>query len=142
MRKFQGGLKALVILLLAVVIISLVIAPRSGKGIIPWRTDLPAAREEARQAQKPLFIEFSAGWCPPCQEMARTTWSDKSVAEALRKMVPVQIDCDSHPDLVHEYAIGPIPAYLVVAPDGKVLQSTTGYRTPHEFLAWLKSAGQ
>src|SRR3954469_14400082 len=72
---------------------------RAGKDIIPWRTDLAAAESESRQTGKPVLAYFTAEWCPPCQEMARTTWSDNHVERALREFVPVKIDIDAHQDL-------------------------------------------
>jgi thiol:disulfide interchange protein len=139
----KSSFKPLIVVFIAVVVMGIFIYPHgSTKGIIPWRTDLAAARAEAKASHKRLFIEFSAGWCGPCQQMARDTWSDKNVAAELEKMVPVQVDVDSHADLVTQFGVRPIPAYFVLDAGGNHLNYGEGYRGPEEFLAWLRgSAG-
>jgi thiol:disulfide interchange protein DsbD len=110
------------------------------KNLIPWRTDLESARREAIAADKPLFIEFSAGWCPDCREMETQTWSDAHVAEAMKAFVPVQIDFDSQADLVKQFEVKSIPTLLIVDPrSGNIMQqSRANVLLPDRFLAWLK----
>jgi thiol:disulfide interchange protein len=135
----KKNFKFLFVIFIVAVALSVVIRPGSGGGkeLVHWRNDLTAAREEARTAHKPLFVEFTASWCGYCQQMAQTTWADKAVAAELEKMVPVQIDVDSHPDIAQQYGIKPIPAYIVLDSAGSTLKSGEGYKSPAEFIAWL-----
>jgi thiol:disulfide interchange protein len=109
------------------------------KNLVPWRSNLAEARSEAVAANKPLFLDFSANWCPDCQELAATTWSSPSVADALGAYVPVSIDVDAHPDLAGQYDVKAIPALFVVDPkNGEVLkQRREGVRSPGDLLHWL-----
>lgn len=106
---------------------------------VPWRKDFAAASAEARQAGKPLLVDFTADWCGPCQQMRRTTWSDPDVERAIRNYVPVQVDIDRNQRLASSYGISAIPHLLVLDPDGKLLNETEGAMGPSEFVTWLNS---
>src|SRR5690606_191277 len=41
-------------------------APASSIG---WRTDFDAALVEAARTNRPLLVDFTADWCPPCHVM-------------------------------------------------------------------------
>jgi thiol:disulfide interchange protein len=118
------------------------IADRSGRGgkdAIAWRADLTAARAEAARTHRPLFIDFSAGWCGPCQEMRRTTFSDPAVAAALSDKIPVSIDIDQHGDVAQQFGVTSIPTLVLFSERGVAIKSTSGFMSSDEFVAWLKS---
>lgn len=105
---------------------------------VPWRSDYAAARQEAASSGKPLFVDFTATWCGPCQHMKQTTWSDKTVAQALDKYVPLQIDIDAHRDVAEKFHIDAVPTLMVIdAKDDRAVKTTQGAMLPEEFLAWL-----
>ena len=126
-------------ILCAVVAFALVMKSLRPEEVIPWRTDFAAAKDEARQSNKPVFAYFTAVWCGPCQSLKHTTWADQSVDAALRDYVPVKVDIDRNPDLAASYGISGIPAFAVLADDGRPLRQTDGALPPGEFLKWLKS---
>lgn len=134
--KPAGGLFVLVLIVAAAGIASHL---REPKNLVPWRSDLAAARTEAVAQNKPLLLDFSASWCPDCRHMQATTWSDRSVADALVKYVPVSIDVDAHPDLAGQYQVNSIPAMFVVDPrTGSIIkQNRIGAIPPAQFLQWL-----
>ena len=109
--------------------------------LIPWRTDFAAAKQESARTGKPIFMDFTADWCGPCQELKRTTWSNASVAKSLVDYVPVQIDVDQHPDIAAQYPgqEGAIPHLVVADSSGKVIKEFEGALPPESFVAWLKS---
>ncbi len=112
------------------------------RGLIPWRSDLKSARQEALAADKPLFVEFAASWCPDCHAMAAQTWTQPSVAAAMRAYVPVLIDADAHPDLSQQFNVTSIPSLFVIDPRSAKItrQSRDRVFSPGELLAWLNQA--
>jgi thiol:disulfide interchange protein len=96
-------------------------APNDG---IPWRTDFTAALAEAKQSGKPVLLDFSASWCPPCQVMKQDVWPQPEVHQTVTaNYIPVLIDIDAagNQAVAARYEISAIPAILIVNADGKVL---------------------
>jgi len=104
---------------------------------IAWTDDYDDALALAKQQNKPLLLAFSAPWCPYCRQMQKTAYVDPHVVEISRRFIPVRIDTDNHPALVEKYAVGPIPAYFILAPDGARLAQSVGATPPADFAAWL-----
>jgi thioredoxin-like negative regulator of GroEL len=132
-------LRTIFIALCAVVAVALVMKALRPKEIIPWRTDLATATEEARRTGKPVFAYFTAVWCGPCQTMTHTTWADAGVESAMRDYVPVKIDIDQHPELADKYTVRAVPTFAVLADDGHAVRQTDGGMPPEEMLAWLRA---
>jgi thiol:disulfide interchange protein len=124
-------------ILLGVSAITVISKMTHGKEIVPWRTDLSAAREESKRDSKPLLLYFTASWCGPCQEMKSATWSDSGVEAKLRNYVPVKIDIDANQPLAQQYGIDGIPAFVLLNRQGNVERQTSGLMYPVQFLNWL-----
>jgi protein disulfide-isomerase len=106
---------------------------------VPWRSDLPAALAEARAANKPVLLYFTADWCVPCQYMRRNVFPDAAVADAMAAYIPVRIDHDQRPDLIAQYQVDGIPWFGVLDASGKPTRKLErGLETPEEMIAWLK----
>jgi thiol:disulfide interchange protein len=129
------GLFAILLGVSVVTVISKMVKP---KEIVPWRTDLSAAREEAKRDSKPLLLYFTASWCGPCQEMKSVTWSDPAVEMKLRNYVPVKIDIDANQEMAQQYRIDGIPAFVLLDNAGDIDRQTSGFMEPVQFLTWLQ----
>lgn len=106
---------------------------------IPWRTDYDSALAEGKKTGKPILIDFSATWCPPCQEMKRSAWPDSRVESlASSKYIPLAMDVDAPgaKDPAARYGINTIPAVLVVDADGMVLRQSS-FMSADELAAFL-----
>ncbi|MGE3314468.1 MAG: trypsin-like peptidase domain-containing protein [Planctomycetaceae bacterium] len=67
-----------------------------------------------------ILYDFSATWCGPCQQM------HPLVHQLEREGLPIrQIDVDHNRNLVRQYGVGSIPAFVLVI-DGKVAERHVG----------------
>jgi len=105
-------------------------------GTVHWQTSFDTAVAQAQREHKPLFLDFSATWCGPCQDMQQTTYRDPDVADILNnKFVPVLIDIDQQKELAARFGVSPIPDEAFVASDGdRELVRTAGYNDADDFL--------
>jgi thiol-disulfide isomerase/thioredoxin len=115
--------------------------PRFGnaKDNIPWRTKLSDALAESKKTGKPVLADFSASWCPPCQDMKHASWPDPKVEAVVKeKYIPVLLDADASDTEgpARKYAVEYLPTILVLDSDGKVLRQGD-YMTASELLAFL-----
>ncbi len=72
---------------LALGVICLVIPPRHACALEPtaiaWRDDYATAMEDARAANRLLWIQFTGPWCPNCTRMERDSFSEPDHYRAL-----------------------------------------------------------
>lgn len=109
-----------------------------GTSPIPWRTDYESARMAAVTAGKPLFVDVSATWCGPCQDMAQTTWKDPEVAKALDGYVSVAVDSDAQSAIADKFGVSAVPTLIVVDPNtGKIVKRAEGEMDSQSFTEWL-----
>lgn len=113
------------------------VSARAGEAPIPWRGQFEAAHTEARQQNRPLWVQFTGPWCLFCRRMDRETFTRPEVVALSRDFVPVKIRSDDREDLIERFGIEGLPATLILAPDGRVLGRHEGFADPEEFLGFL-----
>ena len=66
-------------------------------GGIPWEDFTPARLDEKLKSGVPVFIEFSAEWCPLCKTIEKSVLETEPVRSAFRekKVVPLKADLTS-----------------------------------------------
>lgn len=93
---------------------------------IEWRTDLDSALAESRRTRKPILVDFSADWCPPCIAMKHDVWPHPDVEHALTtSYVPLLIDVDRNGAVADRYDVRGIPTVLVLDGEGRVVRRAT-----------------
>jgi YHS domain-containing protein len=106
---------------------------------IVWRDDYFTALEDARTANRLLWIQFSGPWCPNCTRMERDSFSHPAVVEhSQRSFLPLKLRSDLNEQLVAAFNLTAIPATIVVAPNRDVIGFHQGYLGPDELDTFLR----
>ena len=132
---------ALLLLVLALLPASPVLAADKGAKAekvapppVAWR-NFREARTEARHADRPLLVFFSAAWKATSVRMDRETWNDLAVRQYLDgNIVASAIDMQDMPSVAKQFGIAEPPAILLLAPDGTQLVLLRGFHGPETVL--------
>jgi thiol:disulfide interchange protein len=109
---------------------------------IAWRTGFDAALAESAQTGKPVLVDFTASWCPPCKVMKHEVWPDAEVANAVNgAYVPLLVDVDEpqNAEVAQKYGIRGIPTILVLDAKGDVLR-VGSFMSKGDMLDFLKQS--
>jgi thiol:disulfide interchange protein len=107
---------------------------------VAWRADYAAALAEAGRNRKPMLLDFTAPWCPPCKVMTHEVWPDPEVADTVNHMyVPVLVDVDDpqNAEVAQRYDVRGIPSVLVLDAEGHVVKQG-GFMSKSDMLNFLK----
>lgn len=153
-RRDPQWLFVLAALLLAARIVAIVMESRrpiepmaeAGVELVNWRSP-QQGQSEAKRSGKPVLFDFTADWCPPCQQMKAELFADASAARTLEELVvPVRVldrrrengrnppEVDS---LQRAYRITAFPTLIVAWPEREGFETSTGYRGVPATLEWL-----
>lgn len=75
------------------------------------------------ESNVPVLVDFSAQWCPPCQQVAPVV--DELAEEYSDRAHVVKVDIDESPELAQQYEVMSIPSFFVFR-DGKVTSRAVG----------------
>ena len=118
---------------------------RSARGLEPesisWRDDYGSALEEARAANRLLWIQFTGPWCPNCTRMEHDSFPHPAIIEHARQsFVPLKLRSDVHEQLALDFNLSGLPATVLVAPNREVVAVHQGYLGPEQFDVFLRDA--
>lgn len=109
-----------------------------------WADGIEQGKALAQEADKPMIVLFTAGWCPPCQQLKKNVLTQGEVDAALRAgFVPVQVDLTdsspSNPNLAtaQRYGVQGIPAVIAMNADGEPIEAYRGGPAQASFIDWL-----
>ena len=101
-------------------------AGAAAKGTIAWSHDFEEGMAQAQESGKPVMVDVSATWCPPCKLLDETVFSRADVAEASTGFVPIKVDGDKHPDIRDRLGVTGYPTIVFLRGDGTDLGRSTG----------------
>lgn len=95
---------------------------------VQWRNDYNAARREARERGRPLFLDIGSENCVWCVKLDATTFRDPAVIALLNEqMIPLKVDGTRERTLVEALRIQAYPTLVLADPDGKVFETVEGF---------------
>jgi YHS domain-containing protein len=107
-------------------------------GPISWRGDYGGALEEAKGANRLLWIQFTGPWCPNCTRMERDSFPDPDIIQHARESyVPLKLRSDVHEELALGFNLSGLPATVIVAPNREIVAVRQGYLGPDELDSLL-----
>lgn len=114
----------------------------SSKEEIQWYADgIESALAAAKKENRPLFVYWGAVWCPPCNVVKATVFTDKEFIEATRKFISVYLDGDteSAQEWGEKLNASGYPTLMVLGSDGKEIVRLSPEVPPKEFAEALNS---
>ena len=122
-------------------LVALLAAPANAADKVEWRNDYDAARKEASEQNKPLFLDFGTEDCVHCKRMHQTTFKDPSIVKLLNeRFVPLRVDGNREPRLVQSLRIQAYPTMILAATDGKIVGWIEGYMETTRLAEHLQRA--
>lgn len=82
-------------------------------------------KQEVIETDKPVLLDFWAGWCAPCKML--TPSIEKLSQEYAGKAVVGKINIDEQRELAQHFGVMSIPSVFILK-DGKVIDSAVGLR--------------
>ena len=119
-------------------------ATATGPDLVPWADDYSATNAAAAASSKLVLINFTADWCPPCQQMKAQVYSQQQVADDITsKYVPLKVDMTDPGTAEHRVAsrfgIEFLPTLVVTDAHGTELGRRVGYVSDAQLQSWLSS---
>lgn len=90
--------------------------------------------DDVVRAAGPVLVDFSAGWCGPCQTLAPIL--DAVAADEAERLTVVKLDVDANPATATRYAIRGLPTLLLFK-DGEPVASQVGLLPKGRLKAWI-----
>lgn len=105
---------------------------------IEWNTSIRRAVDQAARENRPILVQVSAPWCPHCQQMKETSWTNPQLTRLVNeRFVAIEVNADEQRDFIDRMGIKSLPTTLVVGSDLQVLDRLQGFQSADQLLQTL-----
>jgi thioredoxin 1 len=110
------------------------------KGSPAFSTSYEAVVAKAKASGKPIIIVFSAGYCPPCQEMKKNVYPSGAVKAYHDKFEWAYLDTEDPANgaAAEKYKVQAIPHIQFTTAKGKAHSEIVGGMEPADFASVLE----
>ena len=110
------------------------------KAVLPKKApkDFMRAFKAAREAKRPIVIDFWATWCGPCIKLKKKTLRNAEVEKALEGVELIYVDLDENPLLAKTFEVSSVPDVLFIDSEGFIVDRLKGFEEAPAFLERLK----
>jgi thioredoxin-related protein len=108
----KSAAKILFIKILFILLTVAGLAASADASDLHWYSTLEEASSAAVKLNKPMFLDFWAGWCTSCKSMEKNLYTDKAFIEAADRFVLVRIDFDKNTALARKYNVVALPTVV------------------------------
>lgn len=93
----------------------------------------------AKESNRPVFLFWTAAWCPPCNHVKSTIFTRPEFIEKSRSFVPVYVDGDTPGGqaLGKRFSVGGYPTMVLLRPDGTEITRLAGSVEPAKYMQVL-----
>jgi len=101
--------------------------------------DVDRAFEDARSRNQPVFLFWTAVWCPPCNQVKSTIFTRPDFIEKSRSFVPVYVDADSPSGQVlgERFKVRGYPTMVLLSGGGRELTRLAGSVDASKYMQLL-----
>ena len=110
--------------------------PHAGVAFEPGTPPFADVLAKAKAESKLVFVDFATEWCGWCKRLDKDTFSQASVAEAMKGFVAVHVDAEKGEGvaLARKYGAHGFPTLVVVDAAGEEVDRIVGYMPPDKFI--------
>ncbi|HVG03671.1 MAG TPA: thioredoxin family protein [Burkholderiaceae bacterium] len=102
-------------------------------------SDIDSAFAKAVADKKPVFLFWTAAWCPPCNHVKSTIFTRPDFVAKSRSFVPVYVDGDTPGGqaLGKRFNVSGYPTMVLLTPDGSEVTRLEGSIEPAKYMQLL-----
>ncbi len=90
---------------------------------------------EVLQSEKPVLVDFWAGWCGPCKMVAPVL---EEIADEVADVKITKVNVDEQTELAQKFQVMSIPT-MVLIKEGKVVDTTVGAQQKEDLVRFIHS---